>query len=250
MKTLLATILFLLIFDTSFAQTSEKEVLKTYDFYVEQNMEMENWSTKYLLSDGLISAEETYWKNELRSRTEFEFDRFGNVEREITTYDINVGKTHDTLNFKLTYNGVLLISKEFSFGMTEKYTDFNQLGKPKQIERIEQTNFKTVPYKELMEYDNHGNNTKSIQYSTYIDLNGKPIDKIATTYYKYDDHNNVIEIHREYKPTQQFPIPITGGPMLYEYEHFSYKYNKNGLWTKKYKTVNGKEYVVAKRKYK
>ena len=43
---------------------------------------------------------------------------------------------------------------------------------------------------------------------------------------------------------------MTGGPPKYEFEYFRYNYNENGLWTKKFKTVNGKEYLVAKRKYK
>jgi len=250
MKNLLAIIIILLIFDTSFAQKSENELLKSYDFYVEKNIEMGKWSNKCYLSNGLISVQENYWKNELRSRTEFEYDRFGNIEREINTYDINEGKVNDISNLKLEYNDSLLISKEFSFGMTEKYSDFNKLGKPKLIERIEQTEFKAFPFKELIEYDNQANITKSTEYSTYEDLNGKTINEIATTYYKYDNRNNVIEIHREYEPRKEFPIPITGGPFLNEYEYFRYKYNKNGLWTKKYKTVNGKEYLVAKRKYK
>ena len=106
------------------------------------------------------------------------------------------------------------------------------------------------PHKELIEYDKKGNVIKSIEFSIYEDLNGKTINKKAITNYKYDDRNNVIEIHREYEPKKEFPISITGGPFLYEYEYFRYKYNINGLWTKKYKTVNGKEYLVAKRKYK
>ena len=81
-------------------------------------------------------------------------------------------------------------------------------------------------------------------------MNGKTVNEKATTYYKYDDRNNVIEIHREYLPKQEFPIIMIGGPAKYEFEYFRYKYNKNGLWSKKYKTVNGMEYVVAKRKYK
>ena len=250
MKNLLATILTLLIFGTSLAQKSENDLLKNYDSYVEKNIEMRKWSTKFYLTNGLVSVRESYWKNELRSRTEYKYDRFGNVEREINTYDINEGQINDISNLKLEYDDSLLIRKEFDFGITEKYSDFNKLGKPKLIERIEESDFKMWPYEELIEYDDKGNVIKSTELSVKEDLNGKTINEKATTNYKYDDRNNVIEIHREYEPKQEFPIPITGGPFLYDYEYFRYKYNKNGLWTKKYKTVNGKEYLVAKRKYK
>jgi len=250
MKNLLATILTLFIFGTSLAQKSENDLLKNCGFYVEKNIEMGKWSAKFYLTNGLVSARESYWKKELRSRTEYKYDRFGNVEREINTYDINEGQINNISNLKLEYDDSLLIRKEFDFGITEKYSDFNELGKPKLIERIEESDFKMWPYKELIEYDDKGNVIKSTELSVKEDLNGKTINEKATTNYKYDDRNNVIEIHREYEPKQEFPIPITGGPFLYEYEYFRYKYNKNGLWTKKYKTVNGKEYLVAIRKYK
>jgi hypothetical protein len=250
MKNLLASIITFLIFNNSFAQKSESELLKNYEFYVEKNIEMGKWSTKFYFSNGLVSAQESYWKNELRSRTEFKYDRFGNVEREINTYDINEGKINDISNLKLEYYDSLLVRKEFDFGMTEKYSDFNELGKPKLIERIEESDFKLRPYKELIEYDKNGNVIKLIQFSIYEDMNGNTVNEKATTNYKYDDRNNVIEIHRKFEPKQNFPIIMIGGPAKYEYEYFRYKYNKNGLWTKKYKTVNEKETLVAKRKYK
>ena len=250
MKNLLASLIALLIFNNSFSQKSESELLENYEFYVEKNIEMGKWSTKYYLSNGHISAQESLWKNELRSRTEFEYDRFGNIEHEINTFDINEGKINDISILKLEYNDSLLVRKTFDFGMTEKYSDFNELGKPKLIERIEESDLKPWPYKELMEYDKKGNIIKSTEFSTHQDLNGKTVNEKATTYYKYDDRNNVIEIHREYLPKQEFPIIMIGGPAKYEFEYFRYKYNKNGLWTKKYKTVNGMEYLVAKRKYK
>jgi len=250
MKNPLLFILILLNFNFSFGQKSESELLKDYNFYVEKNIEMGKWNTKYYLSNGLVTIQENYWKNELRSRTVYEYDQYGNVKREIITYDINEGKVNYVSHIKLEYDDTLLINKEFSFDMTEIYSDFNEFGKPKLIERNEKTEVKTFPFKELIEYDNKGNIVKSTKFSIYEDLNGKTINEKTTTHYNYDDRNNVIEIHREYEPKQEFPIPITGGPFLYEYEYFRYKYNKNGLWTKKYKTVNEKEYLVVKRKYK
>ena len=92
MKNLLLFMLILINFNISFGQKNESEILKDYEFYVEKNMEMGKWRTKYYLSNGLVNIEETYWKNELRSRTEFKYDRYDNVECEIMTYHINEGK--------------------------------------------------------------------------------------------------------------------------------------------------------------
>ncbi|GAL73415.1 hypothetical protein [Jejuia pallidilutea] len=211
---------------------------------------MGKWNTKFYLSNGLISVRENYWKNKLRSRTEFEYDRFGNVVREINTYNINDGNVNSIDTIKLEYKDSLLIGRVFSYGY-EKYSDFTELGKPKLIEKKDEVLLKAFS-KEKIEYDEKGNIIKSTEFTDYKDspVSPKPENEKCIITYKYDDRNNVVEIHREYEPKQEFPIPITGGPFLYEYEYFRYKYNKNGLWTKKYKTVNGKEYLIAKRKYK
>ena len=234
----------------SVGQNSNVELLNEYNFYIEKNIEMGKWSKKIYLKNGLPVIEESYWKKELRHRTEFEYDKHNNIKKETETFEINEGKVNNVSDIKLRYDNGLLTHREYNYGLREKYSDFNKLGKPKVIERIEESDFKIWPNKELIEYDNQGNITKSTEYSTYEDLNGKTINEIATTYYKYDDKKNVIGINREFEPKQEFPIIITGGPSMYEYEYYRYKYNKNGLWTKKYKTVNGKEYLVALRKYK
>ncbi len=211
---------------------------------------MGKWSKKIYLKNGLSVIEESYWKKELRHRTEFEYDEHNNIKKETETFEINEGKVNNVSDIKLKYDNDILTQREYNYGLIEKYSDFNQLGNPKLIERIEESEFKALPYKEFIEYDDNGNVVKITEFSTYEDLNEKTIDEKSTTHYKYDDRNNVIEIHREYEPKQEFPIIITGGPSMYEFEYYRYKYNKNGLWTKKYKTVNGKEYLVAKRKYK
>ncbi|WP_222984050.1 hypothetical protein [Flagellimonas meishanensis] len=251
MKNLHATILTLLIFGASLAQKNENDLLKNYGSYVEKNIEMGKWSTKFYLTNGLVSVRESYWKNELRSRTEYKYDRFGNVEREINTYDINEGQINDISNLKLEYDDSLLVRKTFDFGTTEKYSDFTELGKPKLIEKKDEVLLKALS-KEQIEYDDKGNIIKSTEFTDYRDspVSPKPENEKCIITYKYDDRNNVIEINRKYEPKQEFPIAITGGPFLYEYEYFRYKYNKNGLWTKKFKTVDGKEYLIAKRKYK
>ena len=251
MRNLLLAIIILLSFNISFGQKNEKELLKEHDFYVEKNIEMGKWSTKYYLTNGLVSIQENYWKNELRSRTEFEYDKFDNITRETETYNINDGKVNSSIQIKLEYKNGLLISKEFDIGLIEKYSDFNKFGKPRLIERIDTSKSASLlPYKELIEYDDNSNIIKTVEFSTYEDLNGETVNEKVITHYKYDVQNNVIEIHREYEPKQDFPIIMVGGPLKYEFEYYRYEYNKNGLWTKKFKTVEGKEYLVAKRKYK
>jgi len=250
MRNILLIIFILGNLSFSVGQNSNVELLNEYNFYIEKNIEMGKWSKKIYLKNGLPVIEESYWKKELRHRTEFEYDKHNNIKKETETFEINEGKVNNVSDIKLRYDNGLLTHREYNYGLREKYSDFNELGKPKVIERIEESDFKIWPNKELIEYDNQGNITKSTEYSTYEDLNGKTINEIATTYYKYDDKKNVIGINREFEPKQEFPIIITGGPSMYEYEYYRYKYNKNGLWTKKYKTVNGKEYLVALRKYK
>ena len=62
-----------------------------------------------------------------------------------------------------------------------------------------------------------------------------------TTRYRYDKYNNVVRLHRSNDQEWKYPITVTGGPAQYEYETFRYVYNRDGLWNKKFKTVDGKE---------
>ncbi|WP_036156850.1 hypothetical protein [Maribacter forsetii] len=245
MKNLLSIIIIFLIFNNSFAQKSETELLKNYAFYVEKNVGWGKWSTKYYLSNGLVSAQENYWKNELRSRMEFEYDEFDNVKRETQTFNINDGEVNNVSETKLEYNDRVLIRKEYSYGIVEKYSDYNEYGKPKLIERTDEQNL--WPHKEIFEYDTNGNITKHIQYSSYS-YSDQP-NEMGTTHIEYDSLNYVEALHREFEPKREFPL-LMSGPFKYEYEYFKYVYNDLGLWTKKFKTANGKEYLVAKRKYK
>lgn len=249
MRNLILLILLLSNVIISFAQKRESELLKEFNFYVEENLEMGKWKTKHYLSEGRVSSKENYWKGELRSRTEFEYDEYGNVIQEKNTYNISEEKEASNSICKLEYANNLLISKKFCFGMTELYSDFNKFGKPKLIERIEESEFKIFPYKELIEYDDIGNIIKEITFNVNFDSSGNTKEEKATTSYKYDNRNSVIEIHREFDPKQEFPIVITGALPMYELENYTYKYNEKGLWTKKYKIVEGEKDLVVKRSY-
>jgi hypothetical protein len=68
--------------------------------------------------------------------------------------------------------------------------------------------------------------------------------------YKYDTHNNIIEINRSSEPNQDYPIFITGGRFRYENEKYRYIYNDDGLWTAQYRTVENKEMLITRREFK
>ena len=236
---------------SSFGQHPEppsKKLLKNYSKYVHKFEPKSCWKYVFEIKSGLVVKQENYCKNKLTYRADFEYDEFDNVKQETETYNINDGEVNNVSETKLEYNDGILIRKEFSYGIIEKYSDFNEYGKPKLVERMDE--HKIWPNKETFEYDENGNVIKSVVYSTYSDLDEDIINEKATTHFKYDKWNNVIEIHREFVPKREFPIIMVGGPAKYEFEYFRYKYDANGLWTKKFKTTDGKEYLVAKRKYK
>ena len=250
-KLLLSIFLTLFVVENSFGQYPElppKKLLKKYTSYTHKFEPKSCWKYKYELKNGLVVKQENYCRNKLTFRVLFEYDKFDNVHRETEKYNANDGEVDKVSEIKLNYEDGLLVRKELDYGITEKYSDFNEFGKPKLIERTDEHNI--WPYKETFEYDENGNVIKSTVYSTYTDLDDNIINEKATTHFKYDEWNNVIEIHREFDPVQEFPIIMIGGPAKYEFEYFRYKYNDNGLWTKKYKTVNGNEYLIAKRKFK
>lgn len=249
-KILISIISFIFFINYSFGQYPEqpnKLLLKEYSSYVHKIEPRSCWKYKYSLENGLVVQQENYCNNELTKRTKFQYDDFDNVTIEIHEYDINEGKTSDTIFFHLTYEKSRLIEEKSVFGLI-KYSNFNHLDKPELIENFRELNI--WPYKEILEYDERGNVIKKIEFTTYTDLNNNTINEKATTYFKYDQWNNVVEIHRAFEPKQEFPIPVTGGPFLNEYEYFRYDYKKNGLWTKMYKTVNGEEFLIATREYK
>jgi len=247
----LQILIFVLFTNISFGQYPEqpkKELLKNYTSYIYQFESKSCWKYKYRINEGLIDLQENYCNNKLTYRAEFKYDEFDNLVREIQTYDVNEGKVSDTTNIKLFYENSRLIKKITDY-CVEKYSNFDISGKPKLTEIKD--DIEILPFKEILEYDKKGNILKSIKFSTNLDLKTENefIQK-ETTRYKYNKNNNVIEIYRDFEPKQEFPIPVNGGPFLYEYEYYKYKYNKNGLWIKKFKIVNGKQYLIAKRKFK
>ena len=247
-KLLISILILVTSANSSFGQhpiPPSKKLLKNYSQYVHKFEPKSCWKYVFEIKNGLVVKQENYCKNKLTYRAEFEYDEFDNVKRETETYNINDGEVNNVSETKLKYNEGILIRREFSYGIIEEYSDFNEYGQPKLVKRMDE--HKIWPYKETFEYDENGNITKHIQYSSYS-YSDQPNEK-ATTHFEYDSLNNVVALHREFEPKREFPLQMTG-PFKYEYEYFRYVYNDLGLWTKKFKTANGKEYLVAKRKYK
>lgn len=227
------------------AQNNEADALKKYDFYRIKHLESGKWQTKCSLKNGHVITEESYFKNELRSRRKYDYDQKNNRIREIRTFDINMGIIKDTIEIKIIYTQDSLITEKHTLGTIEKFSDFNALGKPRILERTEDFGFSS--YKEFLEYDENGNVIKEVAYTKFKNPENNIVREKEINIYSYDSLNNVIEIKREFIPKKTFPIPITGGPSLNEIEKYRYVYNNNGLWIKKYKTINGVEKLVAKR---
>jgi hypothetical protein len=260
-KRLKIVTLLIFICNYSFSQFKEKEIviLKNYSYFNQKsylNIGRGNWNKKCLLNNGLVYQEENYLEKKLMSEQKYIYDDYGNLLFEISTYNINSGNKIDTI-FKYQYkydefNRV--IEKEYSFGMVEKFSKFDNNSKPKLIERFYKDN-KTLyfrPINEFRDFDENGNLIKEIK--TEIEYPESESDtikkiKIETNTYKYDKYGNVIEIKRSYNPEESFPIIMIGGLPLYETEKMEYKYDKFGLWTKKYWIAGGKKILLYKRKF-
>ncbi|GAB3716830.1 hypothetical protein [Flavobacterium koreense] len=263
MKKLLLIITFLiLIYNCSFSQSYEKEAnkLKNYAFFNEKsyiNCGGGHWSKKCKIRNGLVYQEENYLEEKLMSIHEKIYDDYGNMIFEISTYNINTGKKIDTLfKYKYKYDELKrVIEKEYSFGMVEKFSKFDKNSKPKLIERFEKSGETLYfwPITEIRDFDENGNLVKEIKTEiAYPDSKSDTIKrlKVETNIYKYDKFGYVIEIKRNNNPEESFPIIIGGGLSLYETENFEYKYDKTGLWEKKYRIIEGKKRMLYKRNFK
>ncbi|MGO4920902.1 hypothetical protein [Maribacter spongiicola] len=248
MKKIIPYVILCFISGYLFGQKNETEDLKKYDSYLVKNLEMGKWKTKSFLKNGLVTVKEVYYKKELRSKWKYFYDENQNEKLSIRTFDINQGIINDTIEIELLYFQDSLLVQKHSLGTIEKYSDFNKFDKPRILERTQEFGF--LPYKEIFEYDANGDRSKEMAYSEFRNTKDSLVQELEINRYRYDSNNNVIEVIREYIPEKTFPIPITGGPSLFAIEKFRFVYNKDGLWTKKYKTVNGVEKLILKRKLK
>ena len=246
MRSYLVLIALIINISILFGQNRDADKLKDYVSYIEENYESGGWSKKCTINDkGLIWIEENYLDKKLRSRYEYYYDRYGNRYKEIQTFDPDDGVVNDEYDYKLVvdYNGVII--QRGSGNFISVYSDFTELEQAQIVER--EAEYGAFPYKEVYEYNDKGSILKTVFYYNTPDS----LIKISkeTTQFRYDKNYNVILLYRSNSPEKEFPMVMTGGPFKYEYEKFRYVYNRDGLWKKKFKTVEGKEYLIKKRKY-
>lgn len=230
------TLISLLICSLSFSQKNKEfEKLKKYQRYkvVINPKTKYNWTYKYKLKNGYITEQENYEVKELAFKCIIIYDTLNNSEYSIELFNRNEGYKNDSIvkkeidsikkNFpkketikkgsEYDLNGNLIMEDDSIFGKYEyKYDSLNNLIEEKEYEYPEKIKTQTITY-------------------------------------KYDKFNNVIELNREFNYPVEFPIPVGGGGGHYKKENFRYVYNKDGLWIKKYWIVEGKEYLIEKRKF-
>lgn len=209
-------ILIVFIYSISFSQVkNEIEKLKKYNSYEHIiNVKSKHpWTHKYELNNGLHSKEEVYNSEVLTFRQKFIYDSNNKLNYSVEMYNRNDGTISDTL--------IETEPKNYDdFSIEQKYDSFNNI-----IER-------KITQK-LIKRDSLHNEEEVIQ--------------IETIFYKYDKLNNVIELNRSFNIPMEFPIVYGGGRSHYQNEKFRYIYNKDGLWTKKYWIIDGKEFFIEKR---
>ena len=255
MKNFLLILFALSFLNFSIGQNLERELLKDYDYFIETNLEKGEF-TKYYLSNGLVTVKEIYRNNELQRRIELEYDEYNNVNTETETYNIKKGKVNKVLyKWKVYTNSEFYGSLETDI-QVEENKPFDQMYNYWKV-RQQEPNILwsgetfSFPASDIWHEFDENNNVIELNTSTIYDNGDGTVTRVSSvTNFKYDDMNNLIEIHREYKPKREFPIEYKEGQFLYEYEYFRYTYNDKGLWTKKYKTVNGEENLIAEREYK
>ena len=252
----------ILVCNYSFSQLNEKEIviLKNFTYFNQKsylnNGNNGNWTKKCLISKGLVYQEENYLDKKLMSVEKNIYDDYENLLCKIKFNNTNSGNKTDTIfKYQYKYDDLnRVIEKEYSFGMVEKFSNFDKNSKPKLIERFNKDN-KTLyfsPITEIRDFDENGNLIKEVKTEIEFPITENDTIKkikIETNTFKYDKYGNIIEIKRSYNPKESFPIIMIGGLPLYETENIEYKYNKFGLWTKKYWIADGKKILLYKRKF-
>ena len=249
------TLLLILLFNQVYSQELNDNVEKLKIYKTVSVKSYGNWTSVFELENGFIVNQKNLSKKITTLIKKNIYDRNNNIIYEISSYDINNGNKIDTISsYKYEYDELnRMILKKAQFGMIEKFSDFSEFSKPKLIERLNENEeaFDLEPFKEILEYDSIGNLVKETKFDNIYPEENNTIKKISieTNRFKYDDYGNITEIKREFTPKIKFPIEVLGGFPLYEHEKFEYKYNKNGLWVKKYLLVEGKKYLIKKREF-
>lgn len=210
-----------------------------------------SWTHKNYLQNGLTVQNEQYFKGELRSRRKFVYDSSDNKVAEVWTFRIGQGKVNDTtrrFSNKYDKEGKLL-RMEDSSGIIEIYSQFDSNGNPQLVERKSKNGdtLTLAPFKEVLQYNKENRKIKEkLHFHSYDTESNNLIQEVLVNQYIYDNYGNIVEIKRSFKPKQEFPIYSSGNRPLYAIEKYSYKYNKDGLWKKKYWTIEGKKELLQK----
>lgn len=246
MRNCIAILLLTINICSLFGQNKDADKLKKYVSYTEEGYESGGWSMKYVLNEkGFVTVEENYLNKKLRSRFEYYYDEYNNQNKRVKTFDPDDGVVNDEFDYELVVDKKGRIIQKGSGNFKKIYSEFTDLGKPK----LMVNKYSVGVDKHFYEYDSKGNVLKHTFNLSYIDPNDAINESTEVTQYRYDEFNNVIRLHRSNSLKWEYPIPVSGGPFQYEYEKFRYVYNRDGLWKKKFKTVEGKEYLIKKRKY-
>ncbi|NQY27948.1 MAG: hypothetical protein HRT69_00580 [Flavobacteriaceae bacterium] len=247
MRSYIVVMLLIINFCALFGQNKDADKLKKYVSCTEKDHDSWGWTKKHFFNDeGFIIKEENYSNdNKLRSRYEYYYDEYGNQYKEINTFNSNDGVLNHEYDYKLVVDSIGVIIQRGSGDFMKIYSNFTELGKP----RLVVNKFSVGVDKKIYEYDVNGNIVKYIYHSVWTDMDEKVQKSTESIQYRYDSYNNVIRLYRSNDQKWEYPMIITGGPSHYEHEKFRYVYNRDGLWKKKFKTVEGKEYLIKKRKY-
>ncbi|WP_445721709.1 hypothetical protein [Flavobacterium sp.] len=245
MKQLTFLFLTLILFSkTTYAQYQELEnnenfkkykSLKIINYY-DKNWKS-GWTKKIRLNDGRIESISNYLRSRLTVKVIHKYDEKGNLMYEI--------KDQETLKYSYIYNDKNQIIEMNNF-CKEVYSNFNHQNLPQTIERSCEGGVDSLfGYRYELKYDDKAN---VIEHKTFSKFEG--VFRVETISYKYDTHNNIIELKRSNIPEEKYPRIMIGGRAHHEVEKFRYVFNENNLWTEKYWIVEEKEWLVAKRKFK
>lgn len=233
-------LILLLICSFSYSQESKEfEKLKKYKRYeVVTNPSSKNsWTYKYELKNGYITKQEYYGGKKLTFKCIVIYDTINNSQYTIELFDINEGYKNDSI-VKKEIDSIKNRIKH-NYAKKEIIKNSGEYDSNEKLIKEEDSIWGKFEYK----YDSL-NNIIEDKRSDYPEKG-----QIQTISYKYDEFNNVIELNREFNYPVKFPIPVGGGRGHYKKENFRYVYNKDELWIKKYWIVEGKEYLIEKRKF-
>jgi hypothetical protein len=233
----------------SFESLDDLENLKNYKKVIVKYPIFKIYKSTYSfhLKDGKI-IEHWYKSKKLKSgfKSKYHYNQFNHIDYKVIYYDLAKGNVNDTIFYNLMYNSSNQLIKS-NYTRKECYSNFNENGLPQKIDLCERSISKDsiieINYKTELIYNSQN---KIIKKTTYSIVEKKI--EINEIIYKYDSKGNIIELSRKNTPKTEFPIYIIGGLAQYENERFRYKFNKDGIWTKKYWIIEGKEYLIEKRK--